>query len=291
MQTPRGEKTKHISDGIGEKGAYIHTFLSKQHLSRRESVDLRVTLASRASFVSPFPPSPPFLSCNGTRSDSNNHESIRRQNAISTWKRAALVRATPWRPQISRYLRSYILYQLAHTGVHRGCCKGGCKERARPPRREVVALETRGWRKRGKEKGGEREGKEREREGRGPPGFLYVRWRGDGTGGKTGEIARSSGESCKLENFPRPYYLRRDHRPAPRGLSGIPRSLNTPPSSRTTLVCFGGCFERAKRGRMDARKNRDLKRMVSENRTGRWGVKCISFILNFKIVYLWHRLS
>lgn len=40
------------------KNAYVHTFLSKQHLSRRESVDLRVTLASRPSFVSPFSPSP-----------------------------------------------------------------------------------------------------------------------------------------------------------------------------------------------------------------------------------------
>lgn len=148
----------------------------------------------------------------------------------------------------------------------------------------------------GREEGGERKGKkeEREREGRGPPGFLYVRWRGDGTGGKTGEIARSGGESCKLENFPRPYYLRRDHRPAPRGLSGIPRSLNTPPSSRTTLVCFGGCFERAKRGRMDARKNRDLKRVAGFRKIGLEGgvnswVKCVSFILNFKMVHLQHK--
>lgn len=64
-------------------------------------------------------------------------------------------------------------------------------------------------------------------------GFLSVRRRRQTRGKqqeKTGEIARGSGESCKLENFPRPYYLRRDHRPAPRELSGIPRPLNTPPS-------------------------------------------------------------
>lgn len=187
--------------------------------------------------------------------------------------------------------------RISYTSWHIPACTVDAVKEAVKSERDLLGEKSSRWKLEGEEREGKRKeekgrGKrEREREGRGPPGFLYVRWRGDGTGGKTGEIARSGGESCKLENFPRPYYLRRDHRPAPRGLSGIPRSLNTPASSRTTLVCFGGCFERAKRGRMDARKNRDLKRMVSENRTGRWGIKCISFILNFKIVYLWHRLS
>lgn len=83
-------------------------------------------------------------------------------------------------------------------------------------------------------------------DGNGPLGFLILlygertRWRRDEEkeGRRTergkkkkerglGEIAWR-GESCKLENFPRSYYLQRDHRPALWRLPGIPRFLNTP---------------------------------------------------------------
>lgn len=262
------------------KNAYVHTFLSKQHLSRRESVDLRVTLASRPSFVSPFSPFSRVM-VHGLIPITMNLSDVKTQSPPESGLPSSALRPGDHKSR-------GICDRISYTSWHIPACnvdavKEAVKsERERPRRREVVALETRGWREREREEEKGRGKKEKEREGRGPPGFLYVRWRGDG---KTGEIARSGGESCKLENFPRPYYLRRDHRPAPRGLSGIPRSLNTPPSSRTTLVCFGGCFERAKRGRMNARKNRDLKRTAGFGKSGlesgEEGEMCISYIFEF----------
>lgn len=65
----------------------------------------------------------------------------------------------------------------------------------------------------------------------------FVRREGEGKGRrkkKTGEIAweRRKLQTRKLSSS---YYLRRDHGPASRELSSIPRSLNTPPSASYRL--------------------------------------------------------
>lgn len=53
---------------------------------------------------------------------------------------------------------------------------------------------------------------------------------------KTGEIAaRGKRRKLQTRKLSSSYYLRRDHGPASRELSGIPRSLNTPPSASYRL--------------------------------------------------------
>lgn len=160
MQTPRGEKTKRITEiGITEKKGAIHTFLSKRHLSRRKSVDLRVTHASRASFVSPFSPSPaPRVMVHGLIPITMNLSDVKTQSPPESGLPSSALRPADHKSR-------GICDRISYTSMQRGC-KGGCEERARP---KSSAKSSPRWKLEGvkREKGRERrrEKKEREREG------------------------------------------------------------------------------------------------------------------------------
>ena len=198
-------------------------------------VDLRVTLARGE----PPPPPPLRPSCNGTPSDSNNHESIRRQNAISTWKAGCL---RPWEPRYALATTnlagicdriSYVLRSLLPTRATPDVKEADWLERASETSTKSLSLSSLLASSRGCEKGERRRGKKGKKEvERDTVRQDFSPFDGEETARRKnrGDCTEQRRESCKLENFPRPYYLRRDHRPAPRGLSGIPRSLNTPPT-------------------------------------------------------------
>lgn len=163
MQTPRGEKTKRITEiGITEKKGAIHTFLSKRHLSRRESVDLRVTHASRASFVSPFSPSPaPRVMVHGLIPITMNLSDVKTQSPPESGLPSSALRPADHK---SRGICDRISYIPACNADVKEAVKSE-RDRSRRPSRRLVG-NSREWRGRRAERGGGKKRRERGREKR-----------------------------------------------------------------------------------------------------------------------------
>lgn len=133
----------------------------------------------------------------------------------------------------SRSIYNRISYTYEHTrGVRNTNVKKltdswGKKKEGRKKNRETERRNT--------EEGGRRKKRRIARiEGNNLHEFRSTSAGSEGREKKTGEITweKRKLQTRKLSSF---YYLRRDHGPASRELSGIPRSLNTPPSAFYSL--------------------------------------------------------
>lgn len=274
MQTPRGEKTKRIGDGIGEKVAYVHTFLSKQHLSRRESVDLRVTLASGGSFVSPFSPSPPsHVMVHGLIPITMNLSDVKTQSPPESGLPSSALRPGDHKSR-------GICDRISYTSWHIPACNADAVKEAVKSERDLVGEKSSRWKLEGEERDGKRRGrreegeKRRERERKTWSAWISLRSmerrrnrrknRGDCTERRRKLQTRKLSEALLSPTRP------------PSGTKGVVRYTSI--SKYSTFLqnhsrLLRGLFRKSEKGEDGCEKESRLETSgwVSENRTGRWG--------------------
>lgn len=263
------------------KNAYVHTFLSKQHLSRRESVDLRVTLASRPSFVSPFSPFSRVM-VHGLIPITMNLSDVKTQSPPESGLPSSALRPGDHKSR-------GICDRISYTSWHIPACnvdavKEAVKsERERPRRREVVALETRGWREREREEEKGR-GKKGERERRTWSAWISLR---------SMERRRKNRGDCterrrKLQTRKLSEALLSPMRP-PSGTKGVVRYTSI--SKYSTFLqnhsrLLRGLFRKSEKGEDECEKESRLETngWFRKIWTGKWGRGWNVYIVHFWIL-------